>query len=57
MDSEAYLTIEATAQAKMVEKKSTFLAFLHPVSSDEEAEEWLRQYRKKYYDARHVCYA
>ena len=33
------------------------MAFAHPVNTLEEAKVHVEQYRKKYYDARHVCYA
>ncbi|MDE7135401.1 MAG: YigZ family protein [Muribaculaceae bacterium] len=36
---------------------SKFLAFAHPVSSAVEAKEIVAAYQKKYYDARHVCWA
>lgn len=39
------------------EKRSKFLAFAHHVSTEEQVKELLAVYRKKYYDARHVCYA
>lgn len=39
------------------EKRSKFLAFAHHVSSAAEALEFVKEYRKKYYDARHCCYA
>ncbi len=39
------------------EKRSKFLAFAHHVSSAEEVKELVAAYRKKYYDARHCCYA
>ncbi|KGI60214.1 YigZ family protein [Prevotella sp. DNF00663] len=39
------------------EKRSKFLAFSHHVSSVEEIKSLLSQYKKKYYDARHICYA
>uniref|UniRef100_A0AB33J8J8 YigZ family protein n=3 Tax=unclassified Prevotella TaxID=2638335 RepID=A0AB33J8J8_9BACT len=39
------------------EKRSKFLAFAHHVSSVEEIKTILDQYKKKYYDARHICYA
>lgn len=54
---DTYCTIGAPAQAKVVIKKSTFLGFAFPVSSEAEAEEIIRAHRKQYYDARHVCYA
>lgn len=39
------------------EKRSKFLAFAHHVSSLDEIRQLLAAYRKKYYDARHCCYA
>ncbi len=39
------------------EKRSKFLAFSHHVESLEEVKDIVAAYRKKYYDARHVCYA
>lgn len=39
------------------EKRSKFLAFAHHVTTVDEVKQIVSQYRKKYYDARHVCYA
>lgn len=39
------------------EKRSKFLAFVHHVDSVDEAMAIVKVYRKKYYDARHCCYA
>lgn len=39
------------------EKRSKFLAFVHHVNSVDEAMAIVKEYRKKYYDARHCCYA
>ncbi len=39
------------------EKRSKFLAFAHHIGSTEAVKPLLDSYRKKYYDARHVCYA
>lgn len=39
------------------EKRSKFLAFVHHVDSVDEAMTIVKEYRKKYYDARHRCYA
>lgn len=38
-------------------KRSKFLAFVHHVDSVDEAMAIVKEYRKKYYDARHCCYA
>ena len=55
MDS--YRTIKALAEGTYSEKRSKFLAFAMPVSSVEEVKQLVADYQKKYYDARHVCYA
>ena len=39
------------------EKRSKFLAFAHHVETVDEVKELIAAYRKKYYEARHVCYA
>lgn len=39
------------------EKRSKLLAFAHHVTSVDEVKTLLASYRKKYYDARHCCYA
>lgn len=39
------------------EKRSKFLAFAHHIESVDDAKDIIAGYRKKYYDARHVCYA
>ncbi|WP_077196002.1 IMPACT family protein [Prevotella ihumii] len=39
------------------EKRSKFLAFVHHIDSSDEALAIVKQYKKKYYDARHCCYA
>lgn len=39
------------------EKRSKFFAFVHHVDSVDEAMAIVKEYRKKYYDARHCCYA
>ena len=48
--------IEPTT-AEIIEKKSRFIANLFYVASLEEAEEKLTQIKKKYYDAKHNCFA
>ncbi len=42
---------------RLVEKKSRFIACTHPVSSEEEALAFVEEIRKKYWDARHHCWA
>ncbi|MBQ7510264.1 MAG: YigZ family protein [Prevotella sp.] len=55
--TDEYKTISSTSEGFYSEKRSKFLAFAHPVETVDEIKELLDQYRKKYYDARHVCYA
>ena len=52
-----YKTIKEKAEGTYSEKRSKFLAFAIPVSTLEEVKELVAEYQKKYYDARHVCYA
>ena len=52
-----YRTIKSGGEGYYTEKRSKFLAFAHHVSTVDEIKELLAGYRKKYYDARHVCYA
>nr|WP_302598429.1 YigZ family protein [uncultured Cellulosilyticum sp.] len=54
---ESYRTIQGPGEALVVEKKSKFIATVCEVKSQEEAEACLQQLRKKYYDARHNCFA
>ena len=55
--TDEYKTIAGTSEGFYSEKRSKFLAFAHHVETADEVRELLAQYRKKYYDARHVCYA
>ena len=50
-------TIKKNVEVQIVEKKSKFIANLIYVQTQEEAEEYIKNIRKKYYDARHHCYA
>lgn len=52
-----YLTIEAPAQASIREKMSRFIAFAAPVSTVEQARDFIAQTANRYHDARHVCWA
>jgi uncharacterized YigZ family protein len=55
--TDEFKTIAVTSEGYYTEKRSKFLAFAHPVRTVDEIKELLAGYRKKYYDARHVCYA
>ncbi|MBR6944769.1 MAG: YigZ family protein, partial [Prevotella sp.] len=54
---DTYKTISTTGEGYYTEKRSKFLAFAHHVETVEEVKTIIDSYRKKYYDARHVCYA
>lgn len=56
---DTYLTISERkiGTGTYSEKRSKFLAFVHHVETLDEIKNLLTQYRKQYYDARHVCYA
>lgn len=55
--NDTYKTISNLSEAIYTEKRSKFIAFAIPVTTTEEIKEHLDIYQKKYYDARHVCYA
>ncbi|MFA6832031.1 MAG: YigZ family protein [Bacteroidaceae bacterium] len=52
-----YYTISEPVEAVFTEKRSKFLGFAFPVSTVEEVKDHLAELQKKYYDARHLCYA
>ena len=54
---DSFRTISQPSEGIYTEKRSKFLAFAIPVESVEEIKDIIAQYQKKYYDARHVCYA
>ena len=52
-----FFTIKENIETEIVEKRSRFIANIFYVESKEEAQEKVQEIRKKYYDARHNCYA
>lgn len=53
-----YLTItDKPAEGFYSEKRSKFLAFAFHVTTEDEVKTIVAEHRKKYYDARHVCWA
>ena len=52
-----FITILKNETAEIVEKKSKFIANLFHVESVEEAENRIKDIKKKYHDARHNCIA
>ncbi|MCR5132156.1 MAG: YigZ family protein [Prevotella sp.] len=56
--TDQYLTITSlVGEGFYSEKRSKFFAFAHHVETTDQIKEIIDQYRKKYFDARHVCYA
>ena len=54
---EAYRFVYEGGQGEIEEKKSRFIATVKKIQNEEEALEFLAQMRKKYWDARHNCFA
>lgn len=52
-----YSILAAPAEHLLLEKNSEFLTFLHPVDNRDAAMTLLAQYRERYPDANHVCWA
>jgi uncharacterized YigZ family protein len=57
MFSDTYKTINCQSEGIYKDKGSKFIAFAFPVANEEQIREHLKELRKKYYDARHHCYA
>lgn len=57
MIDDIYYTISATSEAIYTEKRSKFIAIALPVRTLEEIKNHIDSFQKRYYDARHVCYA
>ena len=57
IQEDTYKTIIGVAEGIYTEKRSKFIAIAIPVHTVEEIKQHLDIYQKKYYVARHVCYA
>lgn len=57
MEEKSYLAVYRGGQGEIIEKKSRFIASVLPVQTEEEALEFIADRKKKYWDARHNCYA
>ena len=57
MGEDTYLTVSGISESLYKEKGSKFIGYAHPVKTEEEIKEILEELHKKYYDARHHCYA
>lgn len=53
----SYIRIEKNETCEITEKKSRFIAYLAYVTTEEDAQNFVAQIRKKHYDARHNVYA
>ena len=54
---DTYRTIAAPTEGLYKEKGSKFIALAYPVYTEDEVKDILAEVKKKYYDARHHCYA
>jgi uncharacterized YigZ family protein len=54
---ESYIVPANSGEGLYREKGSKFLSFAHPVTEMHEIDAFLEEYRKKYFDSRHVCFA
>lgn len=54
---DCYKTIEKTAEGYITERKSKFISYVIPIKTEDDVKAILEEYRKKYYNARHVCWA
>lgn len=54
---ECFKTVIQDGKAEIEEKKSRFIANIYYIENVEQAEKKLKDIRKKYFDAKHHCYA
>lgn len=52
-----YLTISSSAEADLKIKRSRFIALSYPVTSTTECQTRIAEIKRRFHDARHVCYA
>ena len=57
MQAKSYRTVAAPAQDEFTEKKSRFIGFIAPVTTEQEAAEFVEEIRARHREARHHCYA
>jgi Uncharacterized conserved protein len=57
MAEDTYKTIKDLSEGYITEKRSKFISYAIPVRTLDEVKDFIAQYRKQYYDARHVCWA
>lgn len=54
---QTFKAIKQNVSAEIVEKKSRFIANIFYVENPEQAQEYIKQIKKKYNDAKHNCFA
>ena len=54
---EKFKTIKNNVEAEITEKKSRFIAHIFYIESIEEADKYIKEIKKKYYDAKHNVFA
>lgn len=54
---DSFLTIAETGEAQYTESRSRFIAYAHHVDDELQVKGIVSEYRRRYYDARHICYA
>ena len=54
---EKFKTINKNVEAEIVEKKSKFIAHVFYIETIEEAEQYIKQIKKEYHDAKHNVFA
>lgn len=54
---DSYKTIQKIAEGYITERKSKFISYVIPIETEDEVRTILEEYRKKYYNARHICWA
>ena len=56
-DTVEYRTVEKSASDEFTEKKSRFIGYIKPVTTQEQAVEFINQIKSKHWDATHNVYA
>lgn len=55
--SDSYLTLSSSGESEFIEKRSRFISFAAHIETEDDAKDFVANLRKRFYDARHVCYA
>jgi uncharacterized YigZ family protein len=54
---DSYITVRGKGEGCVTEKRSRFLSYALPVGTAEEAMDVVADFRRRFHDARHVCWA